>query len=119
PEEYRDSNRMQAMDMVRKLQAKNYRIVKGGSPTDPVDPFTAQEVEEMARMEHDRWMKEKLAAGWTYGPERNNLLKIHDKLIAYDDLSERDKDMDRDPVRRIPEWLGKVGYGVVKGDQPK
>lgn len=39
---------------------------------------------------------------------------VHDKLLLHDQLTKHDKDMDRDPVRMIPEWLGKVGFGVVK-----
>lgn len=113
PQTYRDSNRMQAMDMVRKLTTMGYRCISGNT-NGPVVSFTVDEVERMARMEHDRWMKEKMAAGWTYGPDRNNALKIHPLLVPYDQLDEKAKDMDRDPVRMIPEWLGRVGFGVVK-----
>ena len=112
---YQDSNRMQAMDMVRKLASIRCRIVKDNARTSPITVFTANEVESMARDEHDRWMKEKLAAGWVYGPERNNLLRIHPLLIPYDELDEKAKEMDREPVRRIPEWLREVGFGVVRG----
>ncbi len=115
-EHYRDSNRMQAMDMVRKLDAMGYRCVPAQADA-PLVSFTDDEVEHMARMEHDRWMKEKMAAGWTYGPDRNNALKIHPLLVPYDRLDEPAKEMDRDPVRRIPEWLGRVGFGVEKKAQ--
>ncbi len=117
PQSYRDSNRMQAMDMVRKLTTMGYRC-EAGKTSGPVVSFTDDEVERMGRMEHDRWMKEKMAAGWTYGPDRNNALKIHPLLVPYDQLDEKAKNMDRDPVRMIPEWLGKVGFGVVKAVDP-
>ena len=116
-EEYRESNRAQARDMLRKLDAMGYRCVPQEANSPPVT-FTDDEVEHMARMEHDRWMKEKMAAGWTYGPDRNNALKIHPLLVPFDQLDEKAKNMYRDPVRMIPEWLGKVGFGAVKAVDP-
>ncbi len=113
PEHYRDSNRMQAHDMVRKLEAMGYRWEQGPLP-GPIVVFSDEQVEVMARMEHDRWVKEKLASGWTHGPRRNDRLRIHPLLVPYDELSENDKDLDRDPVRKIPGFLAKVGFAVIK-----
>ncbi|MBL0126073.1 MAG: hypothetical protein IPP83_01170 [Flavobacteriales bacterium] len=114
PEEYRASNRHQAMDMIRKLEIMGYGYEKLDGPAGTPIAFTPDEVEAMARLEHDRWMKEKLAAGWVYGPERDNDLRIHTMLRPYDALSEPEKEMDREPVRNIPGDLMKVGYRVVE-----
>lgn len=35
---------------------------------------------------HENWMKEKIAAGWTYGPEKSPELKTHPCLIPFDQL---------------------------------
>lgn len=35
---------------------------------------------------HAAWMAEKLANGWTYGPEKNPELKQHHCLVPYDEL---------------------------------
>jgi hypothetical protein len=47
-----------------------------------------------ASAEHDRWMKERKAAGWTYGPVRDDEKKIHPLLVGYAHLplEERKKD---------------------------
>jgi RyR domain-containing protein len=37
---------------------------------------------------HESWMSSKYAAGWVYGPVRNNTAKIHPCLVPYDDLPE-------------------------------
>lgn len=113
PEAYRDSNRLQAFDMVRKLEQHGYRA-ETGDPQDKVSSFSPAEVENMARMEHDRWMREKLATGWTLGAKRDDRLRIHPLLVPFDSLTEDDKELDRDPVRKIPEFLAKVGWGVVR-----
>ena len=68
----------------------------------------------MAKMEHDRWMNEKIAKGWVYGKKRNDELKIHDCLLNWNELDEKTKDLDRNTVSIIPELLTKVGFAVIK-----
>ncbi len=117
-EETRDSNRQQVMDIVRKLDSFNYKIVPEGS-SKGIQKFNDTEVEEMARMEHARWMNEKIANSYTYGKPRNDQLRIHDCLLPYDELDENTKDNDRDPVRDIPGLLKSVGFAVVKENSNK
>lgn len=43
---------------------------------------TGATAEEM----HENWMREKLAAGWTYGPEKDLKAKTHPCIMRYVDL---------------------------------
>ena len=45
-------------------------------------------VEEMAKNVHEVWAKTRLEQGWTYGEERNDALKHHPCLVAYEELPE-------------------------------
>jgi len=49
----------------------------------------------MAEEEHDRWMRQKIADGWTQGPVRDDEAKIHPSLLPFDQLppGERLKDL--------------------------
>ena len=40
---------------------------------------------------HDKWMEEKLKAGWKYGPEKNKETKEHPCLLPYHALPENEK----------------------------
>jgi hypothetical protein len=40
-----------------------------------------------AEQEHNRWAASKMAAGWVYGPVRDNDRKIHPMLVGFHDLS--------------------------------
>ena len=42
--------------------------------------------------------------------------KIHSCLVPYNQLSEADKESDRDMVRGIPKILAAAGYKMVKAD---
>ena len=45
--------------------------------------------------QHTRWMEERKAQGWTWGPERDDEKKHNPNMIDYDELSlfEKQKDM--------------------------
>lgn len=112
-EETKESNRQQVVDYIRKLDALQYRIVPY-SGEEGIRQFSEQEIESMARMEHSRWVIEKIVNGWTYGTPRHDGLKIHDCLMPYEALDEQTKDNDRDTIREIPVLLRGVGFKVVR-----
>jgi len=44
---------------------------------------------------HENWMREKLDAGWTYGPVKNVDAKTHPCLVPYNELPEEQQNKDR------------------------
>jgi hypothetical protein len=71
-------------------------------------------IEEMAEAAHNVWMKGKIQDGWTYATITNKALKKHSCLIPYSNLSESDKQSDRDLVIGIPAILDAAGYEITK-----
>lgn len=66
-------------------------------------------VEQIARNVHEVWAKSRLEQGWTYGKERSDGMKTHPCLVPYEDLSEVEKDYDRDTAigtLKLITWLG-------------
>ena len=58
-------------------------------------------LEDLSISEHGRWMAEKIMDGFVYGKESNTARRIHKDLRPWDDLSEYDKDKDRNQVRKV------------------
>lgn len=58
-------------------------------------------LEDLSISEHGRWMAEKIMDGFVYGKESNAARRIHKDLRPWDDLSEYDKDKDRNQVRKV------------------
>ena len=114
PESLKDSNRRFADGIGAKLTATGCVIVPA-QPGDPLFAFTGDEVEELAIGEHDRWVADLRRDGWkpTSGP-KDAERRLHPLLVAWDELSEDDKDRDRDPVREIPAMLARAGYRIVR-----
>ena len=70
-------------------------------------------IERLAEAAHEVWMDGKIRDGWVYAPETDKAQKKHACLIPYSELSEADKQSDRDLVMGIPNILEKAGYTIV------
>ncbi len=71
-------------------------------------------LERLADAAHQVWMEGKLRDGWQYAPVTDKEKRLHSCLVPYDQLSEADKESDRDMVRGIPRILDIAGYKIVK-----
>lgn len=71
-------------------------------------------LEKMAEAEHNLWMEFYLNNGWTHSDKRNDYKKEHDCLKKYADLSESDKDKDRESVKKYWYFLDDVGLGIAE-----
>jgi hypothetical protein len=113
PKDLRDANVAQAAGIGAKLEAIN-AVVVPESAEDSDFGFTPEEVEGLAEMEHKRWMNERIAQGWSYGPKRDNRRKIHPELVDWAALPESERQKDRDAVRAIPGILREAGYQILR-----
>jgi serine phosphatase RsbU (regulator of sigma subunit) len=111
PTELQQSNIDNAAHIPTKLLSIGYRmrpVVKGFKPA--ALPLDESEIETMARVEHLRWSWEKRLDGWTSGNTKDNKDKTHPSLIPYDNLTEDEKEKDRELVRLIPAILQDINY---------
>ena len=70
-------------------------------------------VERLAEHVHDMWAKRRIKEGWSYGPERNDDVKTHPGLVPYEELSEAEKDYDRQTALETLKAVRVLGYGIV------
>ncbi|SDN96843.1 RyR domain-containing protein [Prevotella communis] len=69
-------------------------------------------LEAMAKNVHENWAQERIKQGWTYGEKRDDTLKHHPCLIAYEDLPEEEKDYDRNTSVETLKLILKLGYRI-------
>jgi hypothetical protein len=55
-------------------------------------------IEALAIAEHRRWMAEKIVAGWRHAAIRDDARQLHPSIRPYDELSEDEKQKDRNTV---------------------
>jgi hypothetical protein len=139
PDDEKDQNRGMVRDIANKLAAAGYVMVPARSDEPPFD-FPGPELDRLAEMEHDRWMRAKIAAGWRWADQTDKAKGLHAALLLWkgrsaemtrgdsqspftpeelaalgpDPLPESEKEKDRDLVRGIPRILARAGYTVLR-----
>ena len=70
--------------------------------------------ETLAKNVHDVWAKQRIEQGWQLGELRDDHLKLHPNLIPYEELSEIDKDYDRNTAMETLKLIISLGYDITK-----
>jgi hypothetical protein len=71
-----------------------------------------QLVERLAEHNHDIWAQQRIAQGWTYGPQRDDEKKHHPDLVPYAELPDGEKEYDRKTAVAILKAMVALGYKI-------
>jgi hypothetical protein len=113
PAYLQEANRQQANHVGVKLRAVGCRVCLLTDWDAELFQFSPEEVELMARMEHERWMNELQAHGWKYGPgKKNEMKKTHPHLVPWESLPEDIKEFDRNFIQELPRILAEVDLEI-------
>ena len=115
PEDLKASNRRQVDHIRLNLSAAAYGIKPLTDWLAASYQFEEDEVEQMARREHDRWMEERQRRGWVYGQQdKDARARTHPDLVPWESLSKAAKDKDRQSVRALPKLLARAGFQAYR-----
>jgi hypothetical protein len=112
-EDIKESNRRQADHIGVKLAAIGCAMEPWSEYGKEKFPFKPEEIFKMAKMEHERWRKEKLWEGWRLGA-RNDNRKIHPDLVEWSELSPDAQEKDLATVKLIPILLARAGFQIYR-----
>ena len=71
--------------------------------------------EAIAENTHEVWALGRKEEGWTYGPQRNDILKQNPDMVPYSDLPEGEKEYDRKTAFDALRLAKKLGFNVSRG----
>jgi hypothetical protein len=114
-EDLRDSNRDQAVHTGVKLERAGCDLMPLLDWDAELFEFAPEEVDQLAELEHERWVADNRRRGWTYAPEPKDAeRKTSPHMVPWDDLSEEIREYDRIFVRALPAFLARIGYQIVR-----
>lgn len=70
--------------------------------------------EKLAENVHELWAQKRLAEGWRYGTQRNDLKKLHPCLVPYNELPESEKAYDQETAIQTLKVVLALGYQIQK-----
>lgn len=73
--------------------------------------------EQLAENAHDHWAARRMSEGWVWGPVRDDAAKTHPDLVPYAELSEDEKEYDRQTVVETLKAILALGYRIDHASQ--
>ncbi len=120
---YHNSNIAAAERIPAVLALASLKLVDGTNTPEERERIRRKleyHLELMAENEHDRWMAWYLSQGWQWGEEKDPAklteepkLKTHPCLIPYANLSDEERNKDRDSIRHYPDFADVAGMKIV------
>lgn len=85
-------------------------------PIDTTDVKLPEEleplVEQVAKNVHEVWAQTRMAQGWTYGVQRDDVQKTHPSLVPYEELPKEEKVYDRNTALGTLRLILKLGFRI-------
>jgi class 3 adenylate cyclase/tetratricopeptide (TPR) repeat protein len=85
---------------------------EGKAPSRRPNPEFVDLTERLAKTAHETWARLRVQEGWRFGAERNDRRKEHPGLVPFEELSEDEKNYDRQMVRGTLEELLALGHQI-------
>lgn len=86
-------------------------------PIDTSDVVLSKELvdltEKIAENTHDVWAAGRIREGWKFGEKRDDDKKLTPCMVKYEDLSESEKEYDRNTSLETIRLILKLGYRIV------
>lgn len=70
--------------------------------------------EKIAENVHENWSAGRIADGWTYGETRDDAKKTTPCLVPYSELTETEKEYDRNTALQTLKMIVALGYKIEK-----
>lgn len=87
-------------------------------PIDTSSIELSEDIEELkeliAKNVHDVWALQRINEEWSYGEKKNSDLKQTPLLVPYEELSESEKEYDRNTAYETLKLILKLGYKIEK-----
>ncbi len=84
--------------------------------TVELPPELTELIESLAKNIHENWAEQRMQEGWRYGPKRDDEKKEHPGIVPYEELSESEKEYDRNTAKHTLKTIFLLGYKIEKNN---
>lgn len=115
------SNRAAADRIPTTLALIKHTLANGKNTPEEIEQIRMKleyHLELLAEAEHAGWMEWHLDQGWQYGPKKDEEKMTHPCLKPYLDLSDAERNKDRDAIRHYLDFAKAAGMKIVLTAKP-
>jgi len=120
PEDIKEKNRLPADRIGVILEEHGYRIapLTDWKAADLVfsEKEGSDEVEAMARMEHELWCQEMLADDWRFGSVKSKKEETNPDLVPWKKLPLDEQGKNKKFIRDLPRLLTRTGFQIERAE---
>lgn len=117
PENLREANRSAASHMPVLFASRGFQIIEASAGTPAA--LDSADIEWLARVEHRRWMADRIDHGWRSGSPRDDARLIHPSIVDYETLSDSEREKDRANIRALVEALARAGKILTRREHER
>lgn len=109
-------NYTQTGQMIKALNEKGYDIVPIDDKSEAITEFSDDELEFLAKNEHEQWCDYKSELGWTYADEKSIENKTNPKLTEWEKLDKETRQFNINTYKNLPKLCSseRVGLKIIK-----
>lgn len=112
--DYKNSNINQALFVSEILALNGFGIRKISDDGKAVKEFKKDELLKMSKMEHGRFVAERLLQGWKYGPKKDADKMISPYLVSWDEVPPEIQQYDVNSINNYPGLLKMAGLEIYR-----
>lgn len=105
-------NYVQSGLIIKALKEKGYSVVSQNYEGEAISEFTTDELEFLAKNEHDQWCDYKAELGWTYDEVKSDENKTNPNLCEWDDLKEETREFNINTFKMLPKICSNENVGL-------
>lgn len=105
-------NYIQTGLIIKALNEKGYDIVSNKIESEEITEFSPEELEFLAKNEHEQWCDYKTELGWKYGDEKSNENKTNPNICPWEELTSDTREFNINTFKNLPELCSKEGIGL-------
>ncbi len=114
PDYIKYSNYKQADLLVKILSELGYGVVDKKTPGESINSFNEDEIQYIAKREHNAWYKLKINVGWRFGTTKDETSKTNPNLVDWDVLSSDKKEQNKHTYRNLPKLCNAVDLKIIR-----
>lgn len=103
------------METRKKMETRNNYTPQPVNTNDVVLPKELIALsEQISKQVHEVWARNRMEQGWKYGEQRDDEKRETPCLVPYEELSEEEKDYDRNTSQETLKLILKLGFKITK-----